>query len=101
MIGVSSSLPVIDNPYLSILINRRDLGHSFDLGVNKVNQNLVITGEKYLHFIKNISHLISGPPAPSVSFPGTASYYQRSYAHVQPFLAFQSYNGGGYHAQYL
>ena len=50
MIGVSSSLPVIDNPYLSILINRRDLGHSFDLGVNKVNQNLVITGERYFHF---------------------------------------------------
>ena len=37
--------PVVDNPYLSILINRRDLGSSFDLGVDKANTNLVVTGE--------------------------------------------------------
>ena len=43
---VSEAKPVIDNPYLSILINRNDVGHSFNLDVNKQNQNLVITGEK-------------------------------------------------------
>ena len=95
MVGVSLGAPLIDNPYLSILINRRDLGHSFDLGVNRVNHNLVITGtlqpilRQYF-----INTTILGPPAPYVSFPGTATYYQRSYGHVKPFLAFGPYQGG-------
>ena len=60
-------------------VNRRDLGHSFDLGVDRSNHNLVV----------------SGPPAPYAGFPGTSTYYQRSYGHVTPFLAF-----GGYKPQY-
>lgn len=44
---VNEAKPVVENPYLSILINRNDLGHSFNLDVNKQNQNLVITGEKF------------------------------------------------------
>ena len=35
------------------LINRRDLGSSFELGVDRANQNLVV----------------SGPPAPALAFP--------------------------------
>merc|ERR1711963_968634 len=80
MCGLSESAPAIESPYLSILINRRDLGHSFDLGVDRSNHNLVV----------------SGPPAPYAGFPGTSTYYQRSYGHVTPFLAF-----GGYKPQYL
>merc|ERR1711976_1121809 len=79
MVLPSLSVPVIENPYLSILINRRDLGHSFDLGVDRSNNNLIITG----------------PPAPYVGFPGTSTYYQRSYGHVTPFVAF----GNSYNAQ--
>merc|ERR1711874_784430 len=44
LVVVSEAIPVIENPYLSILINRNDVGHSFDLGVGRQNQNLVITG---------------------------------------------------------
>merc|ERR1711997_1446713 len=77
---VVSAKPVIDNPYLSILINRNDVGHSFNLGVNRQNQNLVITG----------------PAAPYVGFPGSSTFYQRSYGHVAPFLAFQGYSPSTY-----
>ena len=75
-----SAAPVVDNPYLSILINRRDLGSSFELGVDRANQNLVV----------------SGPPAPDIGFPGTSTYYQRSYAHVKPFVAFGGYKPARY-----
>ena len=81
LLVAAAPAPEVSSPYLSILINRRDLGHSFELGVDKANQNLVV----------------SGPPAPAIGFPGTSTYYQRSYGHVTPFLAF-----GGYQpAQYL
>ena len=48
--------PVVGNPYLSILINRRDLGSSFDLGVDKANTNLVVTGENTISEIQIIGH---------------------------------------------
>ena len=50
LLVASAPAPVVDSPYLSILINRRDLGSSFELGVDKANQNLVV----------------SGPPAPAL-----------------------------------
>merc|ERR1712203_407891 len=74
-LALSAPAPTVTNPYLSILINRRDLGSSFELGVDRANQNLVV----------------SGPPAPALAFPGTSTYYQRSYGHVTPFVAFPGY----------
>ena len=91
---VSDGKPVIDNPYLSIVINRNDLGHSFDLGVNKQNQNLVITGENFPRVGCCDPLGPAGPPAPYVGFPGSSTYYQRSYGHVAPFLAFPAYKPG-------
>ena len=44
MCGNTFSMPVVDNPYLSMTINREDLGSGFDLGVNRQNTNLVISG---------------------------------------------------------
>ena len=55
LLVASAPAPVVDSPYLSILINRRDLGSSFELGVDKANQNLVV----------------SGPPAPLSSMSAT------------------------------
>ena len=44
LFGNSLSMPVVDNPYLSMTINREDLGSVFDLGVNRQNTNLVVSG---------------------------------------------------------
>merc|ERR1712106_1234910 len=74
MFGNTFSMPVVDNPYLSMTINREDLGSSFNMGVDRQNTNLVV----------------SGPPAPSLGFPGSRTYYQPAFGHVQPFLAFRA-----------
>ena len=74
MVAVSLGAPLIDNPYLSILINRRDVGHSFDLGVNRANHNLVITGNtlNINATIKanNIIILAKAPQLPMSASPG-------------------------------
>ena len=69
---VSDGKPVIDNPYLSIVINRNDLGHSFDLGVNKQNQNLVITGENFPVLDVVIPLVRQVPPPPMLASLGPA-----------------------------
>merc|ERR1712106_981228 len=74
MCGNTFSMPVVDNPYLYMTINREDLGSGFNLGVNRQNTNLVM----------------SGAPAPSLGFPGSRTYYQPAFGHVQPFLAFRA-----------
>ena len=97
LILASEAIPVIENPYLSILINRNDVGHSFDLGVSRQNHNLVITGQTCPHNVITPHHnfiIPEGPPAPYVGFPGTSTYYQRSYGHVTPFTAFGAYKPG-------
>ena len=38
-------MPMVDNPYLSISINREDLGSSFRMGVDKKQTNLEVLGE--------------------------------------------------------
>merc|ERR1711892_897942 len=74
MCGNTLSMPVVDNPYLSMTINREDLGSSFNMGVDRQNTNLVV----------------SGPPVPAVGFPGSRTYYQPAFGHVKPFLAFRA-----------
>ena len=39
--------PMVDNPYLSISINREDLGSSFSIRVDKKQTNLEVLGERY------------------------------------------------------
>ena len=41
------SMPVVDNPYLSMTINREDLGSGFNMGVDRQNMNLVVSGWCY------------------------------------------------------
>ena len=41
------SMPVVDNPYLSMTINREDLGSGFNMGVDRQNMNLVVSGQFY------------------------------------------------------
>ena len=43
-VNTTLSLPVVDNPYLSIAINREDLGSGFNMAVDKQNMNLVVSG---------------------------------------------------------
>ena len=38
------SRPVVDTPYLSININREDLGSRFNMGVGRKNMNLEVSG---------------------------------------------------------
>ena len=40
----TSSMPMVDNPYLSMTINREDLGTGFNMGVGRDSTNLVISG---------------------------------------------------------
>merc|ERR1712083_31679 len=74
---LSFALPVVDNPYLNIKINREDNGvkSGFDSAVSKAVQNLIV----------------SGPPAPEIDFRGEATYYQKAFPHTPPFLAFKGY----------
>ena len=44
MCGNTFSMPVLDNPYLSMTITREDLGSSFNMGVDRQNTNLVVSG---------------------------------------------------------
>ena len=41
------SMPVVDNPYLSMAINREDLGSGFNMGVDRQNMNLLVSGWFY------------------------------------------------------
>ena len=36
------------------------------------------------------TEIIPGPPAPSLGFPGSQTYYQTAFGHVAPFLAFRT-----------
>ena len=42
------AMPVMDNPYMSMTINREDLGSSFNMGVDRQNTNLVVSGKNSL-----------------------------------------------------
>ena len=47
MLGMSVntfSLPVVSNPYLTMTINREDLGSGFNMGVDRQNTNLIVSG---------------------------------------------------------
>ena len=44
-VNTTLSLPVVDNPYLSMTINREDLGSGFNMAVDRQNMNLVISGQ--------------------------------------------------------
>ena len=47
MIDNTFSVPVVVNPYLSMSINREDLGSGFNVGVDRQNTNLVVSGRIY------------------------------------------------------
>ena len=38
------AVPLVENPYLSMTINREDLGSGFNIGVDRQNTNLVVSG---------------------------------------------------------
>ena len=52
MCGNTFSMPVEDNPYLSMTINREDLGSGFNLGVSRQNTNLVVSGRLVQFIVK-------------------------------------------------
>ena len=39
-------MPVVDNPYLTMTINREDLGSGFNMGVDRQNTNLIVSGNR-------------------------------------------------------
>ena len=81
------SIPVVDNPYLSMTINREDLGSGFNMGVDRQNTHLVVSGKIYYSSQSLLKIPLS---APSLGFPGSRTYYQPAFGHVQPFLAFRT-----------
>ena len=87
------SMPMVDNPYLSMTINREDLGSGFNMAVNRQNMNLAVSGNLSKLFIATVlkkSPSLAGPPAPYVGFPGSRTYYQPAFRHIAPFLAFNT-----------
>ena len=51
-VNTTLSLPVVDNPYLSMTINREDLGSGFNMAVDRENMNLVVSGEISSNILK-------------------------------------------------
>ena len=67
MLGIcvsTFSMPLVDNPYLSMTINRDDQGSGFTLGVNRQNTNLVVSGRLAQFIIKCYSSDYFQDPLP-------------------------------------
>ena len=60
------SMPVVDNPYLSMTINREDLGSGFNMGVDRQNINLVVSGKIALSVqpVQNLTQYSQAPLPP-------------------------------------